>query len=193
MAIFSYHFSLHARHIYAPIKQEISYVRHRKAESKLVSILIYARFHVFLFNVKLNAPPNWQYTQLCTVIMTTVGGEKKISKNGRFAISARNLQLQWRHRNWHFCLFAQATPLVLHHACHQKVEFIHPIMMAKLHSCATATPATNPGVVSYVNMTETSTKLHTRKHSENSSHTATSSFDSNLAPRISRMLARAYL
>ena len=66
-------------------------------------------------------------------------------------------------------------------------------MIAKLNSCAMATPTTNPGVVSYPNMTETRTKDQMRKPREKSSQVATSSFDSSLAPTIRRMLARAYL
>ncbi len=66
-------------------------------------------------------------------------------------------------------------------------------MMTKLISWAIATPTTNPGVVSYENMTETRTKLQMRKPTEKSSQVATSSLDSWRAPMISRMLARAYL
>ncbi len=66
-------------------------------------------------------------------------------------------------------------------------------MIAKLNSCAMATPTTNPGVVSYPNMTETRTKDQMRKPREKSSQVATSSLDSSLAPTIRRMLARAYL
>jgi hypothetical protein len=65
--------------------------------------------------------------------------------------------------------------------------------MMKLNNCAMATPATNPGVVSYPNMIDTSTKDQIRKPTVKRIQSSTSNLISFLAPIMSNILTSAYL
>ena len=70
---------------------------------------------------------------------------------------------------------------------------LYLVQITKLHNCATPTPATKSGVVSYPNMIDTSTKDQMRNPTVNRIQSSTKTLISFFTPMSRRTLTRAYL